>query len=189
MLIVFVFACYAESDGNPSSLECAKVDTLVHRHHLCKNPKQSIGERFTKVNLPTASQIDESAGSIKGDVKSKHISSADGKTVLWHPPVIEPVRFACVIITECQTMNPKSPKASSRKSPARAGKSVQRWSSGSATKMRVFRSVEATAEQTLKIASATHGEFTFHASVRRFGLELDRQPAAYLLAVCPLTCS
>src|SRR5690348_4855525 len=50
-------------------------------------------------------------------------------------------------------------------------------------------SMEATEERTLKITSGTHGWFTFHASVRRFGLELDRQPAAYLLAVCPRTFS
>ncbi|GEM_PF-3422612 len=96
-----------------------------------------------------------------------------------------PARSACVIITECQTMNPKSPKASSRRSPARAGKSAQQWNSRSATKMQVSRSVEATEERTLKIASGTHGWFTFLASVRRFGLELDRQPAAYLWLFAP----
>ena len=53
----------------------------------------------------------------------------------------------------------------------------------------VFPERGATEERRLKIASGTHGWFTFRASVRRFGLELDRQPAAYLLAVCPQTFS
>lgn len=92
--------------------------------------------------------------SIKDDVKSKHIFSANGKNSALASPFIDPTRSACVIITECQTMNPKSPKASSRKSPARVGKSVQRWNSGNATKMRVSRSMERTEERTLKIANA-----------------------------------